>query len=104
MATFYHASDGLLSLCKTTCDTRAVQAVLYSSAGFDARRLVKKRMESKVERKTLTICLLTCGLAVCCCGCCGCCDTPDLTEEDLCHQLQQEYPDETAPLAYDFEI
>lgn len=104
MSTLIHTGDDLLHFIQRQCDSKASRAILYSQQGFDHRTLVKRTMEKEIEQRTLLLCFLTCGLAICCCGCCSCCNRKEenLTEAVYCEEIKATYPNESYEVAYEF--
>lgn len=96
-----------MGFVKGTLDPNAARGVLYLKEGFDARMVVKKEVEARIETRSLWLCCCTCGLILCrfCCCCPGRTkeiDVGKLNDDYYCEQLKERFPDKTISVSYEF--
>ncbi len=101
MRSYFHESNELEEFVKRHVNSAATNSILFSRTGWDTRKRIKKETEDRIEKRTCTLCLLTCGCAICCCGLCDA--NPEiLSEEHLLRQIKEQSGNHTEPQIYAF--
>ena len=112
MHAYFHKSPELLEFIQDQLleDSHAVDAVLYSTDGFEARKRIKKNLQDRINGLNCYLCFLTCGFSICfkeyCGQCCCCLDDQRLNElqneEYYYSQVEEQYRDKVDTKAYIF--
>ena len=104
MVTYFHESDGLVSVLRGSTDPNVKRAILYSTDGFGHRSRIKKETEQRVERWSLWLCCATCCCAVCWAKCCPKIDrgVDQLNEHTYSAKIAEEFPENCETINYDF--
>lgn len=102
MHSLFHESYDLNDFVKLHVNAEATNVVLFSRTGWDIRTKIKKETEDRIQKRSCSLCIMTCGLAICCCCCFGLFDLDPaiLSEEKFFSQMREQYPDQTRPSSY----
>lgn len=107
MKCMFHQSEALDVFVKQQFPEQDPKnAIMFSKEGWEARKSIQEEAETEIEQRTCKICLLTCGLAICCCGLWDNKKRMDhlRNEKYYLDQINQRYPDQQQiDVKYEFQ-